>query len=187
MQNKRKVYLINPKFQIKFSLLISLLLFISSLIYPIAIYDLTTTFIQKISSSSSVFAEDLTTKRKSLLIILLFWQIGFTSIVFTICIFFSHKIAGPIYKTKKYLSEIRDGHGRPELSFRKGDYFQELASEFNETFNRIQDNYKKDFLYLDEISQYINNLGATLPEEKKETIVEINKRLAEIQHRFDVI
>ena len=181
MAYKRRIYIINPKFQIRFSLLISLLVFLSSLIYPFAIYDLMSSLIEK---SAGENAAELEHQRTNLLIILSLWQIGFTALVFIICIFFSHKVAGPLYKLSKFLTAIRDGRAHGTLFFRKGDYFQELADEFNETVGRLEEEHKKDFVYLAEVSAYINNLSLVVPEDKKIVLKEITEKLSEIQNRF---
>lgn len=186
MQNRRKLYLINPSFQIKFSLMITIILFISSLVYPIAIYDITSLALDRIGEKASI-ANEIIENRRNLLIILTLWQIGFLAIIFIISIFFSHKIAGPIFKLRSFFKTIQRGKGRGILKFRKGDYFQEIAVEINKTFDIIQQNYADDFYYLEEVSKYINNLGSSLPEEHKRDLLEINKRLAEIQQRFDVV
>lgn len=182
---KRRIYLINPKFQLKFSLYVCIILFISSLIYPVTIYDLMSNFSTYLAKYSPASIETFNNQKENLIFILVLWQLGFTSLVFIICIFFSHKIAGPLYKTTKYLSEIRSEQNIKKLFFRKGDYFQELATEFNETFEHIQENYKKDFVYISEVSAYLNNLSIVVPDDKKVIINEINKKLSEIQNRFN--
>ncbi len=45
----------------------------------------------------------------------------------------SHRIGGPIYHITKYMREISDGTAKPRcISFRKGDFFHEMAATFNE-------------------------------------------------------
>lgn len=166
--------------------MISLLLFISSLVYPIAIYDITTTAINKIGAEAQL-SQTLLDNRQNLLIILTIWQIGFLAMVFIVSIFFSHKIAGPLYRLRDFFILIQKGQGREVLKFRKGDYFPEIAKEVNKTFDLIQKNYAEDFYYLEEVSRYINSISNSLPDKHKNDINEINKRLAEIQQRFDVI
>lgn len=181
---KRRIYLINPGFQLKFSFLICLLLFLSSLIYPLAIYDLINQIVTSIAPKFPDAAVRLAEKRNLLILILALWQLGFTALVFIICIFFSHKIAGPLYKLTKYLNGIRNGQQIEKLYFRNGDYFHEIATEFNKTFEAIQENYRRDFVYLSEVHTYLNNLAMIVPDDKKVVLSEINKRLTEIQTRF---
>lgn len=182
---KRRTYLINPEFQIKFSLYVCGLVFISSIIYPLTIYDLITNFIGFVASKNPEVANQLASKRSNLITILSLWQVGFTALVFIVCIFFSHKIAGPMYKLQKFLQAKRDGVDNGKLFFRKGDYFQEIADDFNDTFNEMEEQYQQDLTYLSEVNSYISNLGMVVPEDKKAVLNEINQKLTEIQRRFE--
>ncbi len=124
---KRKIYLINSPFQVRFSLYICFFVLISSLPYPLAIYTMLTNFITQLAKYDPSIITNMTQKRETLLIILTTWEIGFILLVFIASIFISHKIAGPIYKTMKWLKEFRENNARYQLSFRKGDHFPELA------------------------------------------------------------
>ncbi len=46
-------------------------------------------------------------------------------------LFASHRIAGPIFRLNKSLKQLAKGHYDERLSFRKHDYFQEIAENFN--------------------------------------------------------
>lgn len=184
MAFKRSIYLINPKFQLKFSLFVCSLVFLSSLVYPLTIYELIESLVAQ--SNSEVIASALTRNRMKLILVLGLFQTGFTALVFVICIFQSHKIAGPMYKLKKFLQSIKDGNPPTKLFFRKGDNFQEIAEAFNEAFSTVQENHLRDFTYLSEINSYINNLSHVIPEDKKAVISEISNKLNEIQDRFKV-
>lgn len=181
---KRRIYLINPGFQIRFSLLISLIIFISSVIYPLTILDLIDKFAAMMSSQSPELVAQLEDKKTTLIVILALWQIGFTSLAFITCIFMTHKVAGPLYKVQKYLATIRDGQLNGKLFFRNGDYFKEIADDLNDTFETIQENYKNDFVYLSEVNAYLNNLSLVVPDDKKVVLKEITQKLTEIQNRF---
>jgi len=198
MTYKRTIFLINPRFQLKFSLLISLIVFISSLIYPIVIYNLITTYKNNITRNLVKICDNekeeivsisnsVSNQRENLIYLLILGQFIFTGIIFIISIFFSLKIAGPIYKTQKYLKKIAEGNGLGKLSFRNEDYFQDLAEDFNATFNLLQEKYNRDVVYLNEIQSYFNNLSKDLPQDKKILMEKINKSILEIQKRFDKI
>jgi hypothetical protein len=48
-------------------------------------------------------------------------------------VYLSHKIAGPIFRLNRYLREMAQGKTSPQsLRFRKYDFFQDLADNFNE-------------------------------------------------------
>lgn len=46
-------------------------------------------------------------------------------------IFFSHRVAGPIYKMTKELKRMSDDGEAMPVSFRKNDFFHELQDAFN--------------------------------------------------------
>lgn len=208
---KRSIYLINPKFQLRFSLYVCLFLFLSSIVYPITIYDVMSNFLdssvkqkEKIellyercgstcadlqgkdkTISAKQLQQSLEAKRKSLISVLALWQIGFTALVFIMCIFLTHKVAGPLFKLQKFFTAIAEGGDNGRLFFRSGDYFTELADSYNDAINQLKEDYKNDFVYLSEVSAYINNLSLVVPDDKKAVLNEINKRLNEIQGKFN--
>ncbi|MCR9204812.1 MAG: hypothetical protein NXH75_09555 [Halobacteriovoraceae bacterium] len=182
---KRSIYLVNPKFQLKFSLYVCGLVFISSIIYPLTIFDLITKFIQFIGSVKPEAVDQLEQKRSNLIWILTLWQIGFSALVFIACIFFSHKIAGPMFKLQKFLQAKKDGVNNGKLFFRKGDYFQEVADDFNDVFEEMEERHHQDLMYISEVNSYISNLGMVVPEDKKAVLNEITQKLSLIQKRFD--
>lgn len=179
---KRSIVLINPKFQIKFSLMISLIVFISSLIYPFTIYDLFTNFIQ--NTPNPLLQVELEERRKQLILWLCIYQFAFCSIIFIISIFISHKIAGPLYKLSTFFGKVADGINPGRLFFRKGDHFLDLAEDYNQAMERIKENHNADFTYISEVNNYINNLSLVVPEDKKPVLEEIVQKLTEIQNRF---
>jgi len=180
----RRTYLINPRFQLRFSALVTLAVLISSLIYPFAIYDLMNSFIAYVSSHSPEHVGQISQKRTDLLITLVLWQLGFSAMIFIVCVFFSHKIAGPIYKLMKFFSAAREGHLSDKLYFRKGDYFHELATDYNDTMETILEKQKADFVYISEVATYVSNLALVVPDDKKVVLKEIGHKLNEIQARF---
>ena len=198
MTYKRTIFLINPRFQLKFSLLISVIVFISSLIYPIVIYNLITNYRNNITRNLVKICENekkeiasisksVSNQRENLIYLLIFGQLIFTGLIFIISIFFSLKIAGPIYKTQKYLKKIAEGSGLGKLSFRNEDYFKDLAEDFNNTFTALQDSYSKDVVYLNEVQSYLGKISTKVPIENKKALEEINYKILEIQKRFNKI
>ncbi len=184
MAYSRRIYLINPKFQVRFSALVTFAVLLSSLIYPFAIYDLMDNFITYMAQNSPEQVSQLTSRRNDLIMTLILWQIGFSSMIFIVCVFFSHKIAGPIFKLMKFFQGAREGHLSDKLYFRKGDYFHELAEDYNDTMDTILEKQKADFVYLSEVATYISNLALVVPEDKKVVLKEIGQKLNEIQGRF---
>jgi signal transduction histidine kinase len=164
--------------------LVCLIIFISSVIYPLTINDLFHSFTEHLGNQAPEITNQLEQQKTALIVILVLWQIGFISLAFISCIFMTHKVAGPMYKVQQYLATIRDGDFNGKLFFRNGDYFHEVAEDLNETFETIQENYKNDFVYLSEVNAYLNNLSLVVPDDKKVVLKEITHKLSEIQSRF---
>lgn len=150
-------------------------MFVSSILYPIIIYDMVVKYM----------TESTGDQRMALILVLSLWHIGITALVFIVCIFFSHKIAGPLYKLQRFFEIVKNGGFPGKLYFRGGDYFPELAEDFNEAMDSVQDNYKKDFMYISEVNAYLNNLSLVIPDDKRIVLDEIKKKLTEIQGRFE--
>lgn len=182
MAVKRSTILIEPHFQLKISVFISVIVFLATLVYPFLIYDV----ISRISAryANEISTDYLDTMKVRLVTMLSLYELLIISIVFIVCIFQSHKIAGPIYKLRKILNNIKNGGSFERVSFRKGDNFPELATDFNEVFSYVQNTHNKDFAYLSEVNSYINNLSLVVPEDKRAVLQEITQKLTEIQERF---
>jgi len=180
----RKIYLINPKFQIRFSLFVCIIVFMTSIIYPLTIYELMNNIIAFFTLKNPEIASMYESKRNSLILFLILLHIGFTCLTFLSCIFFSHKIAGPLYKLKKHLNEIRQNGIRDHVFFRKGDYFLDIADEVNQTMDLVHEGYKNDLIYLGEVNSYINNLSLVVPDDKKIILHEISSKLSQMQERY---
>lgn len=182
--HKRKKYIINPTFQIKMSAYVCLFVLIASIFYPMFIWDIYERFTQVILQYDSILYQSLQDEKMSILKMLIFWQLIIIFFAFLTCMFISHRIAGPMYKLKKFLRAIPDMKTFEKIHFRKGDYFREVAEVCNDTFIRIRDNYKNDFVYLDEVEKYMDTLRTDLSQDKQKIIDEIKDRLSTIQNRF---
>lgn len=141
-------------------------------------------FIDEMVKLTPTMAEGFKTSRNQLVLFLFIIQTILTVIVFILFIFMTHKVAGPLHKLKNHLSEISDGAEVKPLTFRQGDYFQDVAEEVSLFLETVQLNQENDFLYLEEVAQYIQNLSAVVPDDKKPIINQISVKLREISSRY---
>lgn len=58
--------------------------------------------------------------------------------VFLLALFFSHKIAGPVYRIEKSINEIAKGNLELRISLRRGDELQDLAEMINVMTERFR-------------------------------------------------
>lgn len=178
---KRSIFIVDPNFQLKFSILMCIIILVLSSFYPLVIYQSLSSIAEKFPNSSG----SITSMKDELQKLLILWQIFFGLIVFSICILFTHKVAGPIYKLKNYLINLRSGRYQGKLFFRGGDYFTDLANEVNQTVSTFQENFKEDAVFINESCSYLKNLRQSVPDDKKIVINEIVKRLEDIEERFE--
>jgi len=177
---KRAVYIINPPFQITFSLIVCSFIIISSVIYPIILID----FLNELGTRYPQIAENMKFAQTDLILYLGAIQLFIVVLVFIVFIFFTHRIAGPMHKLKMHLSKIRQGEPITPLTFRSGDHFHDVAEEVTLFLETLSYNQENDFMYLDEISNYIENLSPVVPDDKKPVLNEISRRLLEIKSRY---
>lgn len=176
---KRSIFLINPKFQYKFSFIVCSFTLLATMIYPFIIVDLFDYIIGQSPENAQNFIET----RNEFIGLMVLISCVFLAFIFLFSIFLSHKIAGPMYKVSKHLQCIREGGEVRDIYFRQGDYFQEIADEINETNNYFLNQREDDFTYLEEVSSYIANLALVVPEDKRPVLAEIQSNLSKIQSR----
>ncbi len=183
--NHRRNFIIDPKFQFKFSFIMCSLVFLGSLIYPFTIYDLFEYMISIDPAAAAQFAEE----RSDLLVYLGVTQFSFTGLVFIFCIFVSHKIAGPMYKLKMVMRMIRETGEVHILKFRKLDYFQDITDELNQTIDFLANKSEEEYKYLADISTGLDELAQSIPEDKKQVLSEIQTKIKAMQqyHQEDQI
>jgi hypothetical protein len=145
--------------------------------YPLSIYEVFT----HLASKNPDLID--TASRDNLLLWLIILQVAMTGLMFIACLFITHRIAGPLYKLKLYLSRIRGGESVGDLTFRKNDYFHDIAKEVTETVGYFESKRHDDFEYIDEVIAYISNLSLVIPEDKKPVLREVLKRLSDIRSK----
>lgn len=139
MKHKRRQIIINKKFQLKLCFIVCSLVFLSTLIYPVAIYDIFEKFTTLLGDDPAQFID----QRNNLFYYLIAVQFAFTILMVVICLVISHRIAGPMFKLTRYLSEMREGKDVGKLHFREGDYFPEVADELNKTIEFLNSKSNK--------------------------------------------
>lgn len=87
--------------------------------------------LKKIKDTSKIIVRNTNV----VLYFLLIMTVVQTVIIFTLFIFFSHKISGPIYVIRRYMDEIRSGKMPKFRPLRKKDEFKDLYQEFQDTID----------------------------------------------------
>lgn len=143
MSHKRKIILINPKFQIKFTLYLFLPMFVSISIFWMSVELLFYRMINFGKNShlpeGHAYYSLLSMQKKEFEMILFFISLVLFVIFSYWGILFSHRIAGPLHKLNKYFNEKNtvDEVKKSPLFFRKKDFFLEIPDSINAFFNKI--------------------------------------------------
>jgi nitrate/nitrite-specific signal transduction histidine kinase len=99
-------------------------------------------FIRDIKSFLRNYSGTATYRRVVLVSLLWVFGIGVLLVIIQIVlltIFFSHKVAGPIYRIERQCHGIIDGDYTGEIILRKGDEMQNLAGLFNEVISKTRE------------------------------------------------
>jgi methyl-accepting chemotaxis protein len=129
---RRSIFLIDRKFQLRYCLYVCSWLFGLSLVYPLIVQSLFDYFLKFLAADPygpSLAAIQETKKQVISLMLLL--QVMLMGVTFLLSIFVSHRIAGPLFKLKRYFREAGEGRLVADLRFRKGDHFQDVADTYN--------------------------------------------------------
>lgn len=146
MSKQRKIYLINPAFQMRFvafsiiSSLVVILLVAGMQYYFFHHYQ--TLGIKNGIPSDHIFFEFLSEQRNFITIALVILAAVITIFQVTLGVLFSHRVAGPLYRMNRHMQEITAGGEPSTFQVRDGDYFTELADNFNAMIVKMEK--KKD-------------------------------------------
>ena len=178
MGYKRNILVVDKEFQMKLCFLVCSLVFIGSLVYFIALDDL----FDKVIEINVDLTDQFMDAKIKLMMILGVIQLAYLGVVFGVSLILSHRIAGPLYKLRMYLEDVRSGGSFKKLTFRDKDFFQNIAAETTETIEYLTHKSEDEADYLDEVSTYLENIALVVPEDKKPVLNEIQTKLKEINN-----
>jgi methyl-accepting chemotaxis protein len=154
---KRRIYYIEKKFQTKYILLTIFLLLAYTFAFIIIIFS---PYIFTLYFDFYSLSEKAEAARTLLFLHTKVWP-GIAGIILlfgALSIFITHKIAGPLYRLKKTISEIINGNLDVNVKLRKKDDLQDLAEHVNmlaEELRNFVNTVKVDY---DLLSEYILEL-----------------------------
>lgn len=182
MLHHRSIFLINRKFQFRFAFYVCSWLIALSLGYPLIISNLFDYFIRYLAADPlGPGLGALEKTRQELFSLLAIMQVVLLSLAFLISLFMAHKIAGPLYKLRKFFLEAKDGKIDQKLTFRKKDYFQELVPAYNEMMERIHAKLHTKQAGISAAATKIENILANTGSRSHPELEEILKHLKEAE------
>ncbi|MBC7385062.1 MAG: hypothetical protein H7301_02730 [Cryobacterium sp.] len=146
---RRRVLFINRPFQIRFAIYVCSWLFVLSIIYPMLVSQLYEWFFRYLAGDpNGPMIAALQKSRHDMLFWLTLMQVCFMLMTFLMSLFMSHRIAGPLYKLSKTLNQFRNG-SLARVGFRKNDYFQEVAGDYNLMIDSVADQIDASKVHLE--------------------------------------
>lgn len=176
---KRGKYIVDPSFQfgmIRRVALLTVLVIVVSLLFLAVIYhvygdvevDIVIFQPQPFELTDVDIGPDDNTGPKSnlfqLLWPVLFVSIGMTLIItFLFGIIFSHRMAGPVYRMRLELANIKNGNLATPFNLREKDAFHHLAADIND----LREHWRGS---IDELQEIYENLDSGSEEEQSESL-----------------
>ena len=182
---KRRIYFIDKKFQTKFILKFCALVAIGGLLTIGIIYFLAmqSTTVSILNSRVAVrTTADFILPILAQTVVIVVVIIGLAAVMITL--FFSHKIAGPLYRFKKVMEALEKGDFSSGFKIRRLDQLQDLADTFNSMIARITSELvalKNNFYTLKE---KLNNISENEVVEHKRAYLNELKKISEELNRI---
>ena len=146
-RRKRRQYLVNPQFQLRFMIYIALAVLLGfTIIYTSNLWYFSTLVSQGQElglDPSHPYYELIEDQRKLLTrTYLIISGITFVLLMWA-GLFLSHRIAGPLYRIESYMKQVTAGDvDLKPVHLRKGDFFPEIADILNDVIAHLRDEAK---------------------------------------------
>ncbi len=157
---KRKRYYVNRDIQKSFIIFVSAEVGIITLFFLLLLYfnqSLYLNLLFKYTSQSEIIYQQIKSFDKYFKIIAFILLVGNVLFIALASMFFSHKIAGPLYRLEKTIKSIKEGGEIPEnFNIRPYDFPKKLASEIQDLFILIKQEEENRKKKIEEIKKVIS-------------------------------
>lgn len=134
------IKLIKVRFQFKFAFMVGTFLAISAGL----IYFWGNMTVNRLLNSGMIVGEDAILSLHLLKDNILYISVLSLAITLFLSLFFSHFVAGPMYRFERTLETMRDGDLTTFVKLRKHDEFKEVADLFNQTIVSLREKVKTE-------------------------------------------
>lgn len=163
MSNLRGHFIINPPFQMRFASLFTLAVLVFSLIFPLFVYFMVGNLEKQPHFTKNAQALLALREARYDLTIFLVLSSSVTALTaFSLALFHSHRIAGPLYKLRMSMLAMQQGALDRHIQFRERDNFPELADGFNAMTDSIFIRRRRDFEKIHSIIPKLERLQSSL-------------------------
>jgi methyl-accepting chemotaxis protein len=181
MHWRRRNYLINKDFQIRYIGRIMFGIIVMALVIAFTVYYTTWARIMdefyNVPQIASQFASLFSSVNSILAVILILFLI----ISAFLSIFVSHSIAGPVYRFEKTFHAIMQGDLTLSVGLRKSDEFLHLAETINDMVYTLRNSLSSDRKLIEEMVIVTKRLQSGKSSQKVGTSVELTKDLEKLK------
>ena len=153
MTIKRRQYIVKPKLQIKYLLILAAIIVVSSILIYYMFLDslLNSPGMDQLSAGAvKNFVRSYTSG--------FFWAIlGFMALVLIESVFYFHRLIGPIFFFEKVMARLQAGDFSMKIHHRQKDETIELAKSMNEAVSNVRNAVTEDRKKIDVIKVAIDN------------------------------
>jgi len=186
MMKRRRVRLfIARRFQIRYIAMILFFMFVISLVTGYTVYM--TTWIMFGEKLAAVYPQGLLREiAQKVNMVLILRLIFITPLVILIGLVLSNRIAGPIYRIKRYLKKVSLGKYGKRLELRKKDELHDLAEEINVLVSNLDSEEKQRKEEVDTLKREIDSLKSDVVEKEKD-VKQLLSRISTINEHLDTL
>lgn len=177
-KNKRRIFLIDKEFQVKFIIKFCLLVILSSIIIMALLYffsSQTTTVVFENTEAVVKSTEDFFLPILIQTVIIVTVIIGLFAVILTLL--FSHKIAGPLYRFKKELELVKEGDVSSAFNIRKYDQLKEVAGVLNSAKSKLRESLSSLKSEINDLESKVKSLD--IEKQDKEELINNFKKINE--------
>lgn len=183
MKNIRRQLLINPGFQLRFALLHTAAI----LAFCFVVSSFAMSGLEYLGSHATFASNEMAQSlfraaRHDLLIVLGGLHVLIAVAAFSIAIYHSHRIAGPLFKLRVAMISLQQGVLDQHIKFRAKDNFEELADGFNAMTDAVFIRRRKDFERVGSVIPKLERLRTNLSGQDLAAVQEALNALQEL-HR----
>ncbi len=179
-RNQRKIgnYLIDRRFQLKYSMLAVIASLLIAGVLGFFLYqarrEASTLLkdqlitLQPSAELSGLINKTLEEDRDKTFWVLLASMGGFVVVLTAFGIFYTHRVAGPLYAIGRYIQQVSDGNLRDVRPLRKNDELKDFFELFNTMLKELQQREQRDLSVLDDVLKNADGLAPAQAEKLKD-------------------
>ena len=177
---KRTRYLISTRFQLRYVSLILLFMLLTAVICSYVVYY--TGMMLLAEKLANVYPQGrVVSIVNAVNLRILFSMALITPLVVIVGIYISHKIAGPIYRMEKFLTDMSSGNLTTRIVLRQGDELVGMADKMNELSNNLRSTIGNQKTNLQKVLSELDNIKKVV-DSRSGDIASIDKHIDRLHH-----